>query len=193
MSMQPLVQIPVAFKVSQAQFEALARANSDVAMERSATGELQVIPPTGGTTGKRNAGIIAALWNWNQVSALGEVFDSSAVFHLPNGADRSPDAAWVALARWQALTPEEQDGFPPLCPDFVVELRSQSDRLKDLRAKMAEYRANGCRLGWLIDPQNRQVEIYRQEQPVEVITAPLMLAGEAVLPGFTFKCDRVFG
>lgn len=120
--MKPAVHLPEIFTVTQEQFEQLVWANRNVAMERAADGVLIIMSPTGGNTGKRNAGLTAQLWNWNQESELGEVFDSSTIFRLPNGANRSPDAAWIALERWRTLTPEEQDGFPPLCPDFTVDV-----------------------------------------------------------------------
>lgn len=189
--MNPLVQIPRTFKVTQSQFEQLALANRDVSMERTADGVLIVMAPTGGTTGRRNAGLTAQIWNWNQTHPLGEVFDSSTIFRLPNGANRSPDVAWVSAERWSELSSEDQDRFPPLCPDFVVELRSKTDSLQELRDKMQEYVENGCRLGWLIDPQGKQVEIYRIGQKPEVIDSPPSLSGETVLPGFVCEMNQV--
>jgi Uma2 family endonuclease len=121
---------------------------------------------------------------WNRQTKLGKVFSSSTIFHLPKGGDRSPDAAWVKLERWEALTQEEQDGFPPICPDFVIELRSRTDALKPLQNKMQEYLNSGLRLGWLINPKNRQAEIYRPNQSVEIVQLPTSLSGEDVLPGF---------
>jgi len=148
------LEIPSYFIVSQEQFELLANANRDLRLERSPNGELIIMPPTGGTTGKRNAKLITYFVNWNDQMQLGEVFDSSTAFRLPNGSNRSPDVAWVSRERWQSLTSEQQDSFPPLCPDFVVELRSKSDSLKSLQDKMQEYLENGLLLGWLIDIQN---------------------------------------
>jgi len=186
------VYLPDTFKVTQEQFEQLVWANQNILMERAADGALIIMSPTGGTTGKRNAGLIAQLWNWNQATQLGEVFDSSTIFRLPNSADRSPDAAWVSAARWNALTPEEQDGFPPLCPDFIIELRSKTDSLKELQDKMQEYIDNGCHFGWLINPQNRQVGIYRPGQAVETLQSPQTLSGEDLLPGFVFDTSQLF-
>lgn len=143
------------------QFYQLCQANRDVRFERTAKGELIVMSPTGGETGDLNSEMNFQLRAWNKQTGLGKVFDSSTGFKLPNGADRSPDAAWVMLDRWEALTPEQRRKFPPLALDFVVELRSASDDLKRLQDKMNEYRDNGVRLGWLIDPQNQRVEIYR--------------------------------
>jgi Uma2 family endonuclease len=134
-------------------FLRLCRANPDLRLERTATGELIIMPPAGSGSGGRNLKVAQQLANWVDASGQGVAFDSSAGFTLPNGAIRSPDASWVARDRWDALTPDEQEGFAPLCPDFVVELRSPTDRLPDLRDKMREYRAQGARLGWLIDPK----------------------------------------
>ncbi|TVQ51593.1 MAG: Uma2 family endonuclease [Spirulina sp. DLM2.Bin59] len=193
---QPLLlQLPeqLALHVTPAQFAALAAANRALCLERTATGELIVNPPTGGNTGYRNSKINYFLVRWiEEEGGNGRAFDSSTGFELPNGSNRSPDAAWVSLERWQRLTPEQQDGFIPLCPDFVVELRSRSDRLQDLRSKMAEYIENGARLGWLLDPQSKGVEIYRPGQGVEVLENPSTLSGETVLPGFTLNLHRVW-
>ena len=172
-------------RLTHEQFEQLALANRDLRLELTATGELVLMPPTGGNTGRRNSDLTYQIESWNRRRKLGVVFDSSTIFSLPNGAERSPDVAWVSLARWNALTPAEQDSFPPLCPDFVIELRSKSDRLQPLQAKLAEYQANGCRLGWLINVQDRQVEIYRPGAEPERLNAPQTLSGEAVLPELT--------
>jgi Uma2 family endonuclease len=183
----------IALQVTQEQFEALAAANRDLKLERTAAGELIVNPPTGGETGKRNLSISTQLGNWFEINEeLGEAFDSSTGFRLPNGADRSPDASWVSRERWEILTPQKRKGFIPLCPDFVVELRSESDSLGKLQAKMREYMENGTRLGWLIDPQNRQVEIYRPDREVEVLENPQELSGKDVLHGFILSLSRVW-
>ncbi len=179
-------------QVSQEQFETLAAVNRDLRLERTAEGELIVNPPTGGESGRRNLSISTQLGNWFEAhEELGEAFDSSTGFRLPNGADRSPDASWVSRERWESLTPQQRKGFVPLCPDFVVELRSESDSLPKLQAKMREYMDNGARLGWLIDPQNRRVEIYRAGREVEVLENPIELSGEEVLPGFILNLRRV--
>jgi Uma2 family endonuclease len=149
--------------------------------------------PTGSETGLRNTQLTGQLWWWNEQQGLGEVFDSSTGFRLPNGADRSPDASWVAKDRWLALTPAQRRRFAPLCPDFVAELRLPSDDLASLQAKMREYVANGARLGWLIDTGMQRVEIYRPEQPVEVLERPETLSGEEVLPGFVLRLERIWG
>jgi len=179
--------------VTPEQFAQLAIANGDLRLERTAIGELIVNPPTGGESGKRNLSITGQLSYWYEAnSTLGEAFDSSTGFELPNGAYRSPDASWVSRERWESLTQEEQEGFVPLCPDFVVELRSKTDSLKKLRDKMQEYLDNGAQLGWLIDPQNQRVEIYRPGQVVEVLDNPSHLSGESVLSGFTLSLKRIF-
>jgi len=183
------LEIPSYFIVSQEQFELLANANRDLRLERSPNGELIIMPPTGGTTGKRNAKLITYFVNWNDQMQLGEVFDSSTAFRLPNGSNRSPDVAWVSRDRWQSLTSEQQDSFPPLCPDFVVELRSKSDSLKSLQDKMEEYLENGLLLGWLIDIQNQTIEVYRPQEPREVLQKPSLLKGELVLPNLSINLD----
>ncbi|MGF1515464.1 MAG: Uma2 family endonuclease [Elainellaceae cyanobacterium] len=188
------LQLPsdVALRVTPEQFAALAAANRELRFERSRTGELIVNPPTGGESGKRNLSISTQLGLWFEANdTLGEAFDSSTGFKLPNGANRSPEAAWVSKERWEALTPEQREGFVPLCPDFVVELRSRTDNLKVLRDKMEEYRSNGAQLGWLIDPKTKRVKVYRQGQAVEVLENPSMLSGETILPGFTLNLKRV--
>jgi Uma2 family endonuclease len=171
-------------KLTDEQFYQLCQDNETLRFERNSKGELIIMPPTGGETSNRNAGLTAQIWVWNEQTQLGKVFDSSGAFKLPLGADRSPDASWVKLERWNALTPEQKTKFAPLCPDFVLELLSPNDRLKETQEKMKEYRDNGARLGWLINRKSRQVEIYRQEQDVEVLQNPLTLSGEDVLPGF---------
>ncbi|BAI88787.1 Uma2 family endonuclease [Arthrospira platensis NCB002] len=179
--------------VTLEQFQAIAAANPDLRLERTATGELLVTPPTGSESGKRNSRIIGQLDRWDEAhEELGVAFDSSTGFILPNGAIRSPDASWVSRPRWEALTPEVRRGFAPLCPDFVVELRSPTDSLSELRQKMGEYLENGARLGWLIDPQNRRVEIYRPQQEIEVLEEPTELSGGDVLPGFVLRLNRIW-
>ncbi|WP_414566404.1 MULTISPECIES: Uma2 family endonuclease [unclassified Anabaena] len=188
------VNIPntLTLNVSHEQFVDLALANRDLQLERSATGELIIMPPTGSFTGKRNFDIAGQLWLWNRQTKLGEAFDSSTGFHLPNGANRSPDAAWVRQEKWNALTLEQQESFAPICPDFVLELRSKTDSLEKLQAKMREYIENGACLGWLIDRQNQRVEIYRPGRDVEVLAHPVSLSGEDVLPGFVLDLTEVW-
>jgi Uma2 family endonuclease len=171
-------------------FYDLCLGNPDLQLERTSEGKLIVMAPVGGESGNNEAEIITDIANWNRQTKMGRVFSSSTIFSLPNGADRSPDVAWVKLERWEALTLEQRTKFPPICPDFVIELRSASDRLKPLQAKMQEYINNGLRLGWLIDPQNQRIEIYRQNQTVEVVSMPVTLSGEDVLTGFTLYYSR---
>ncbi len=173
------------------QFFQLCQNNRDLQFERTASGELLIMPPTGSDTGRRNVKITTQLDIWNSQNNLGEVFDSSSGFKLPNGADRSPDASWVLRERWEALTPEQQEGFAPICPDFVVELRSPSDSLKKIQEKMQEYIENGARLGWLIDRKNKRVEIYRPNRDVEILENPATLSGEDVLPGFVLDLTPI--
>ena len=181
-------------QVTQAQFELLAIANRDLKLERTATGELIVNPPTGWETGARNWSISGELYLWWRNSGEpGKAFDSSTGFIMPNGATLSPDASWVSRDRWDALTPEQKGTFAHICPDFVVELRSASDTLASLRTKMQEYLDNGARLGWLIDPKNRRVEIYRQGRAVEIWENPTELSGEDLLPGFVLNLRRIWG
>lgn len=182
----------IVLTVTQEQFVQIAEINRDLLLERTANGDLIMNPPTGSETGNRNWDIEGQLWLWNRQTRLGFGFNSSTGFHLPNGAHRSPDAAWVEKSRWEALTPEEKEGFAPLCPDFVVELRSKSDNLKMLQGKMREYMDNGARLGWLIDRKNKRVEVYRQGQDVEVLNHPDSLSGEDVLPGFVLDLTQVW-
>jgi Uma2 family endonuclease len=149
------------------------------------------MPPTGSETGNRNGRLIQQLFNWTDTNDLGVAFDSSAGFKMPKGGNRSPDASWIQKTRWDGLTEEQKQQFAPLCPDFVVELRSASDSLKELQDKMLEYLDNGVRLGWLIDRQNLRVEIYRPGQKVEIIESPETLSGEDVLPGFVLDLGLI--
>jgi Uma2 family endonuclease len=171
-------------ELTDEQFYRLCEANPNTPLERSAAGALVIMSPVGGESGEREADLITDLALWNRQSKLGKVFSSSTLFKLPGGGDRSPDAAWIDSTRWEALSPEEKAGFPPICPDFVIELRSKTDALPPLQEKMAEYLASGLRLGWLINPQGREVEIYRPAAMVETVPFPARLSGEAILPGF---------
>ncbi len=190
------ITIPEGFRVTPGQFDELAVSNTDVRMELTAQGELITMPPTGGTAGRRNFRLNQQLANWAERDGTGIGFDSSTIFVLPNGARRSPDAAWVTLERWNLLTPEQQDGFPPIAPDFVIELVSPSDlrnqRYEDLQQKMQEYLDNEVRLGWLIEPKTQKVEIYRREQAVEIIHCPKTLSGEDVLPSFVLDLEPIW-
>jgi Uma2 family endonuclease len=178
-------------ELTDEQFFKITQDNRDLRFERSAQGELVIMAPTGWGTGRQNAKLIQQLSNWADSNNLGVVFESSTGFKLPNGADRSPDASWVSLERLQALNPDPTQ-FLPLAPDFAVELRSSTDRLKPLQSKVQEYIANGVRLGWLIDPKNERVEVYRPGQDVEVLESPTSLSGEDVLPGFIFDVTTLW-
>ncbi|MGF1478342.1 MAG: Uma2 family endonuclease [Cyanophyceae cyanobacterium] len=172
-------------------FYQLCRANPDVKFERNHRGELIIMSPTGGETGNRNVEIAADFVIWNRQTMLGKVFDSSTCFKLPNGANRSPNVSWIEQERWDALTPEQKEKFSPIAPDFVLELMSPSDSLSEIQEKMKEYLANGVRLGWLINPQARSVEIYRQGE-VKVLSSPKTLSGEEVLPEFVLNLQIVW-
>jgi Uma2 family endonuclease len=190
------IAIPRGFRVTPEQFEQLASAEQLARLELTATGELIVMSPTGGTAGRKNSRLTQQLRNWADRELTGEVFDSSTVFVLPNGARRSPDASWIKLERWNRLTQAQQDGFPPIAPDFAIELVSPSDlknqRSEDLQAKMREYLDNGVKLGWLIEPSAQTVEIYRFGQQVEILHNPQTLSGEDILPGFTLDLSKIF-
>ncbi|MDY6781537.1 MAG: Uma2 family endonuclease [Cyanobacteriota bacterium] len=179
-------------QLTDEQFFQLCLNNHELQFERNANGDLTIMPPTGGETSYSNAGLTAQLWVWNESSQLGKVFDSSGGFKLPNGADRSPDVAWIPNERWDALVAEQRAKFLPLCPDFAIELRSKSDTLAALRRKMEEYRDNGTRLGWLLDRVSRSVEIYRPGQAVERLENPATLSGEDVLPGFILNLPSIW-
>jgi Uma2 family endonuclease len=179
-------------KLTDEQYYRLAIAHPNLRMERTPKGELVIMPPTGGNTGRRNIKISKQLETWSEQDGTGVAFDSSTEFKLPGGGDRSPDAAWIKLDRWNTLTEAQQEQFPPLCPDFVVELKSPSDSMPKLREKMQEYLECGIRLGWLIDPKNKVVEIYRPNREKEVLQSPESLSGEDVLPGFVLALNPIF-
>ena len=187
-----LLNLEPILTLTRHQFYALCAANPDAKLERNANGVLIVMSPTGGETGAWNSEINTDVCSWNRRSKKGKVFDSSTGFSLPNEADRSPDLARITLEKWEALSPEERQGFLPLCPDFVVELLSPSDSWKQGMLKMEEYRENGCRLGWLIDPRKKRVAIYRSHQAVEILENPSTLSGEDVLEGFTLNLGEIF-
>jgi Uma2 family endonuclease len=186
---EPSEYVPTVFdfspmKLSDEQFESLARNHPDLNLELSAEGELIIVAPTLPDTGWKNADLIFYLTEWSKKDNTGLVFDSSSLFTFPNGAKRSPDAAWVKREKWDAVSPQEKRRFSRLVPDFVVELRSISDSLETLQRKMAEYMSNGVRLGWLIDPEEKRVHIYRANGDVEVHDDPETVSGEDILPGF---------
>ncbi len=179
-------------KISDDEFEDFCRHNPDVEIELTKEGELVIMPPTGGKTGIRNFSLIGLFFNWIEMDQSGVGFDSSTVFKLPNGAKRSPDLAWIKNERWESLTDEEQEKFPPLCPDFVIELRSPSDSLKNLQIKMKEYIENGALSGWLIDPLERKVYIYRQDETKEILENPETVNGEPPLENFSLKMKKIW-
>ena len=192
---EPLVLdfAPLLRKLSDDDFFEFCQANRDWRFERTKEGEVIIMPPTGGETGGRNFELTGEFRNWVKADGTGKGFDSSTGFKLPNGADRSPDVAWVKLERWHALTDAQRRKFPPLCPDFVVELRSATDSLVRLKDKMDEYLANGAQLGWLIDPLERKVYVYRPSAEVECLDDPERVSGEPLLPGFTLEMKEVWG
>jgi len=186
------ISLDSVIELNNEQYYQLCRQNSDLKFERNAQGDITIMAPEGGETGMRSASITIDLGIWNRKTKLGYTFGSSTGFKLPNGSDRSPDAAWILKERWEVLTPEQRAKFAPICPDFVVELMSPSDSLKVTRAKMQEYRDNGARLGWLINRQDREVEIYRIVKPVEVLQSPNSLSGEDVLPEFILSLEAIW-
>ena len=179
-------------ELTDEQFFQLCQMNELIRFERNANGTLVLMPLVGGTTSIRNASFTAQLGMWNRDNKLGIGFDSSTGFTLPNGSVRSPDASWLKRDRWDALTQEQKERFSPVCPDFVVELRSATDCLKRLQDQMQEYRDNGARLGWLIDLETQKVEVYRPGQEVELLESPANLSGEDILPGFVLNLERIW-
>ena len=190
------IAIPKGFRVTPEQFKELAETEQLARLELTKAGELIVMSPTGGEAGRKNRRLTQQIGIWTDRDGTGEAFDSSTVFVLPNGARRSPDVSWIKLERWNALTLEKKQGFPPITPDFVIELVSPSDiknqRYEDLQAKMQEYLDNGVQLGWLIEPSAKTVEIYRSRQQVEILNNPQTLSGEDVLPGFILDLSEIF-
>ena len=175
---------PIMKKLTEDEFFEFCQLNKDLRIELTSEGDLIIMPPTGGKTGRRNVKLTVKLELWAEADGSGQTFDSSTGFTLPNGAKRSPDAAWVSNERWNALPEEKQEEFPPLCPEFVAELRSRTDSLTSLQQKMEEYIANGAQLGWLIDPFEKKVHVYRPGAEVEVLDDPESVSGEPLLGGF---------
>jgi len=186
------LQLPPNLKFIAEEFEQIVAVNKELRLELTAEGELVIMSPTGGETGNRNFDLLGQLWFWNSQNNLGKAFDSSTGFKLPNGATRSPDAAWIKLERWNVLTLQQRKKFLPLCPDFAVELVSESDDLEETQSKMREYLANGLQLGWLINPKDQQVEIYRPNQAPEVLQSLTSLSGENILLGFILDLGPIF-
>ena len=187
------IQIPPTLRCTEAQFTELVKCNPDLRWELTAQGEVIVMPPTGSETGNFNLGLGTDIELWNRQQKAGKTFDSSTGFKLPNGAIRSPDVAWIAQARWEQLSPEQRRTFAPICPNFVLELVSPADDLATVQAKMQEYLENGCRLGWLVNPETRSVTIYRPKVAPEMVTFDVVLSGEEVLPGFSLDLRHIFG
>jgi Uma2 family endonuclease len=179
-------------QLSDQQFYAFCRTNPDLRIERNANGEIIVMPPVFSDTGNRNCRITGQLFAWSEANATGETFDSSSGFTLPNGALRSPDAAWILAERWNALSHEEQESFAAIAPDFVVELSSKSEPLSTLQEKMTEYMANGVRLGVLIDRKNCHVYVYRPNQAPELLEHPEVVSCEPEMPLFTLKMAKIW-
>jgi Uma2 family endonuclease len=175
---------PSKLRMNDEEFFQFCQLNPELRIERTSGGDIIVMAPTGGKTGRRNAKLIVAFGRWAEAEGSGQFFDSSTEFILPNGAGRAPDLSWIRNDRWFALTEKQQEQFPPLCPNFVVELRSPTDRLATLRTKMKEYAANGAELGWLIDPRERKVHIFRPGLDPEVLENPQQVSGEPLLKGF---------
>jgi Uma2 family endonuclease len=190
--METVIELDSIIELTDEQFFLLCQRNRDYKFERNARGDLVVMSPTGGETSKRNSDLIIQLGIWNKKYKLGVIFDSSGGFKLPLGGDRSPDASWIKKERWDNLTPQQRAKFLPLCPDFLIELRSPTDSLSKIQEKMKEYMANGCQLGWLIEPENKQVEIYRQGKEVEIVKNIMTLSGEDVLPEFTLDLSEIW-
>lgn len=186
------LRIRPAAPVSDEALWELTRANRDLRIERTAEGDIVVMPPTGGKTGRRNAALVVAIGAWATKDGGGIVFDSSTGFRLPNGAERSPDVAWIRKERWNALSDAQQERFPPLCPDLVVELRSPSDDLDELHDKMREYIGNGAELGWLLDPTSKTVWVYERERAPRRLEQPAAISGDPLLRGLVLDLAPVW-
>jgi Uma2 family endonuclease len=186
------VNLPAIASMNHEQFYEFCLANRDLRIERTTSGDVVIMSPAFSDTGNRNFNLAAQLWNWTEQDGTGIGFDSSAGFTLPNDATRSPDASWIKLERWNALTAQQKASFAPICPDFVIELRSSSDTLTSLQDKMQEYLANGALLGWLIDRKNRTVHIYRPNQKPEILDNPETVNGDPELPGFALQMAKIW-
>lgn len=187
-----VLQFAPAIELSDETFFQFCQLNREWRLERSVNGDLAIVSPTGSETGGSNFGLTGQLWMWSRQEGTGQGFDSSTGFRLPNGAIRSPDVSWIRRDRWETIPPEQRQKFAPICPDFVIELRSPTDNLETLQAKMQEYLDNGTVLGWLIDRSQRQVYIYRPEMPIDVLENPTTLSGDPVLPGFELDLNEIW-
>lgn len=186
-----VVRLQGALCPTDEQFYEFCRLNNELRIERDGTGDVSIMPPAGWETAAKNAEITHQLQDWARMDGTGRAADSSAGYVLPNGAVRSPDASWVSNERLAALSEDQKTRFLPICPDFVIELRSATDPLPQLKAKMAEYLACGAVLGWLIDPANRQVVVYRPQLPAEELDSPTSVSGDPELPGFRLQLADV--
>jgi Uma2 family endonuclease len=178
--------------ISDRTLQQLCRENPELRFETDAKGKLIIMSPTGSESGKRNGDLFGQIWYWNRQNKQGVVFDSSTGFKLSNGATRSPDVSWIAIERWNSLSEEQKRGFAPIDPDFAIELVSPTDSLEDLQQKMSEYISCGVKLGWLINPDAKEVEIYRLDRDKQVISNPTSLSGEELLPGLTLDLSEIF-
>lgn len=186
------VNFPLIAQMTTEQFYEFCLANRDLRIERTAIGEVVIMAPAFSDTGHRNMKIAQQVANWAEKDGTGETFDSSAGFTLPNGATRSPDASWIRSERWNALTEQQKASFAPICPDFVIELKSTSDRLSTLQNKMQEYIDNGSILGLLIDRKAKTVHLYRPQQVPQILENPVDVQGDPELPGFTLKMSKIW-
>jgi Uma2 family endonuclease len=191
-TMPTVIKLHPVVQLTDDQFFAFCQANADYQFERTVGGELIVMSPTGSESGQRNASLTVRVGVWAEQEGSGLIFDSSTGFTLPNGAIRSPDLAWIQTARWEAIPMVQRKKFAPICPDFVVELRSETDDLAMLQAKMQEYLENGAKLGWLLDPIERQVYVYRPDVPVQQLDNPAQLSGDPVLAGFVLNLSQIW-
>lgn len=187
-----VIKLHPGMTMTDEQFFEFCQINSEHQFERTAQGELVIMSPTGSESGNRNASLIVRLGIWAEQDGTGLIFDSSAGFTLPNGAVRSPDASWIERSRWEAIPLEQRKRFAPICPDFVVELRSETDDLTVLQNKMQEYIENGAKLGWLIDPLEKQVYVYRLDAAMQQLNNPADLSGDSILPDFVLSLSKIW-
>ena len=188
-----VLRLSPVIEMTDAEFLAFCEQNHEARIERTAEGELEIMPPAGMYSSNRNSGITTQLGIWTRRDGTGIAFDSSGGFTLPNGAVRAPDAAWIPKSRLAELTTEDKSGFGHICPDFVIELRSRTDSLRVLQSKMDEYIENGARLGWMIDPSEKRVYTYRPNSEVEILESPESVSADPELKGFTLSLEDVWG